>query len=113
MRTSCLLLALLFAQETPSEETLYNGIRLPAWPRKAADLSKDLDLPSYVKSPPAVIPIDLGRQLFVDDFLIAETTLKRVYHQAKYHPKTPVMRPDKPWEADNDGGGIAMSFSDG
>jgi hypothetical protein len=39
----------------------------------------------YLESPPSVIPIDLGLQLFVDDFLIAENSLERVLHQ----PRTP------------------------
>ena len=38
---------------------------------------KPLVEPPYLKSPPAVIPIDVGRQLFVDDFLIEQTTLTR------------------------------------
>ena len=113
MRTIILVAALLVAQDAPQGETLYNGVRLPSpWPPKAADLSKPLDTPPYVKAPPAVIPINVGRQLFVDDFLVAETTLQRRYHAATYHAKTPVVRPDKEWEADKDGG-VAMSFSDG
>jgi hypothetical protein len=51
--------------------------------------------------------------LFVDDFLIAETTLKRVYHSAAYHPQSPVLKPDQPWEKVKDGPGCAMPFSDG
>lgn len=110
MRIALLALLALLPQDG---ETLYNGIRLPAaWPPKPAEVLKDPELPPYLKSPPGVIPIDLGRQLFVDDFLIAETTLARTYHAAKYHPATPVLRPDKPWEEGKEGG-IAMAFSDG
>src|SRR5215207_8690286 len=87
-------------------EELHNGIRLPS-PRPAPS-----DPPHYVKSPPAVIPIDVGRQLFVDDFLIAETDLRRTHHRATWHPKSPVMKPDRPWEAAPEGG-VAMPFSDG
>src|SRR5688572_19618866 len=95
-------------------EVLYNGIRLPAkWPPGNVDLSKELNTPAYLITPPAVIPIDVGRQLFVDDFLIAETTLKRVYHSAEYHPKSPVLKPDQPWERVKNGAGCAMPFSDG
>src|SRR5690349_12095821 len=81
--------------------TLYNGIALPReWPPHLNDFPTSVDrdpavLP-YLSSPPAVIPIDLGRQLFVDDFLIAETTLKRSFHLAKYHPSSPVLKPDQP-----------------
>jgi hypothetical protein len=45
-----------------------------------------------------VIPIDVGRQLFVDDFLIEQTTLTRTYHNAEYHPGNPVLKPDREWE---------------
>ncbi len=96
-------------EKSESGETLHNGIRLPApWPPKPADVPKEPEIPLYLKSPPAVIPIDLGRQLFVDDFLVAETTLVRTYHPAKYHPASPVLKPDQPWE-----GETAMAFSDG
>ena len=41
-----------------------------------------MDVP-YLKDPPKVIPIDIGRQLFVDDFLIAKMAgLKRTFHLA-------------------------------
>ncbi len=99
-------------QEKPSgkdAETLYNGIRLPSpWPPRPEGVPKDPVTPPYLVSPPDVIPIDVGRQLFVDDFLVAEATLRRTHHRAAYHPASPVLRPDKPWE-DN----IAMAFSDG
>ena len=70
----------------PTEgELLPNGIRLPSpWPPRRAYSLEPMPLP-YLDKPPAVIPIDVGRQLFVDDFLIAETTLTRTYHAAKYH----------------------------
>src|SRR5437763_16988449 len=49
-------------------ETLYNGIKLPTpWPPKVAEVPRDPVTPPYLKSPPAVIPIEAGRQLFVDD----------------------------------------------
>ena len=71
--------------------------------------------------PPAVIPIDLGRQLFVDDFLIEESSLARTFHRAAYHPASPLLRPTTPWEmrdemADRTGkkpNPTAMTFSDG
>src|SRR5207249_2773255 len=69
--------AVLGAEPAP-RETLYNGIELPSpWPPKVTALPRDPVTPPYLKSPPKVIPIDVGRQLFVDDFLIEETTLKR------------------------------------
>jgi hypothetical protein len=65
----------------------------------------------YISSPPDIIPIDIGRQLFVDDFLIENTTLRRTYHVAEYYPDNPVLKPDQPWESE--GGLTAMVFSDG
>jgi hypothetical protein len=99
-------------------ETLYNGIVLPhEWPPRLSDfptsVEKDPVIPPYLISPPDVIPIDVGRQLFVDDFLIAETTLKRTFHLAKYHAASPVLKPDKPWEMKNPDHAAAMVFSDG
>ena len=95
-------------------ETLYNGIELPSpWPPRAAKLTREPMSPPYLARPPAVIPIDVGRQLFVDDFLVEHTTLKRTYHQAKYHPKCPVLAPDKPWETSTKPSPTAMVFSDG
>jgi len=95
-------------------ELLYNGIRLPAkFPPTDWKVPQTPELPAYLVKPPELIPIDVGRQLFVDDFLIAETTLQRKYHRATYHPKTPVLVPDKPWEQMRDGSGMAMAFSDG
>ena len=81
-------------------ETLYNGIRLPAeWPVNSRDPKSraPMDVP-YLKAPPQVIPIDVGRQLFVDDFLIAETTLTRTHHVAKKHAGNPVFKPTTPDE---------------
>ena len=49
----------------------------------------------YLDNPPAVIPIDAGRQLFVDDFLIDSTTLTRTYYTAEYHPDNPILKPEQ------------------
>jgi hypothetical protein len=79
-------------------DTLYNGIVLPAaWP-PARTLDFEPDAPPYLSKPPDVIPIDVGRQLFVDDFLVEETSLAREFHRAAYHPASPVLKPDRPWE---------------
>ncbi len=99
-------------------ELLYNGVPLPdPWPpQDRAPTREPMALP-WLEHPPAVIPIDVGRQLFVDDFLIAETTLKRVSHPATYHPANPVLRPDTPWDQDGTSQShpapTAMVFSDG
>ena len=101
----------------PQGRTLYNGIRLPSpWPPRVQTLTREPMSPPYLAAPPQVIPIDVGRQLFVDDFLVESTTLKRTFHLAAYHPDNPVMKPDRKWE---DGKSrslpapTAMVFSDG
>ncbi len=109
------------ASATASPTTLYNGIELPApWP-PAYVLRSEPTAPSYLTHPPAVIPIDVGRQLFVDDFLVDRTNLRRTFHQPKYHAGNPVLRPDCAWEQRDESArtsGLspnpaAMVFSDG
>jgi hypothetical protein len=99
-------------------EVLYNGIVLPReWPPRLGDfptsVEKEPVVPPYLTSPPEVISIDLGRQLFVDDFLVADTTLSRTLHLPKYHPASPVLKPDQAWEMKNPDHAAAMVFSDG
>ena len=107
MMCACLGAMMFAMSAVPAQETLYNGIRLPSpWPPKDHKLSLEPMTLPYLASPPQVIPIDVGRQLFVDEFLIAETTLTRTYHLAEYYPQNPVLKPDKPWEAN-----CAMVFS--
>ena len=77
---------------------LYNGIYLPLeWPPK--DVSQNFN--EVIEAPylseiadggmhPEVVNIDVGRQLFVDDFLIDSTTLKTVYHEATIYENNPV-----------------------
>lgn len=79
---------------------LPNGIELPdVWPPRHLDPASDAPMPvPYLDHPPAVIPIDLGRQLFVDDFLIAENALERVFHQPRKHDGNPVFAPVSPWD---------------
>ena len=82
--------------------TLPNGIRLEdEWPPRGIDSASDAPMPvPYLESLPAVIPIDLGRQLFVDDFLIAENSLERVFHQPRKHEGNPVFQPSTPLETE-------------
>jgi hypothetical protein len=39
------------------------------------------------------IRIDIGRQLFVDDLLIADTSLRRTFHKPRIHEASPVLSP--------------------
>lgn len=92
------------AQTTPlkplSGRTLYNGIVLPeVWPPRDGDMmsAEPMKVP-YLASPPQVIPIDIGRQLFVDDFLVQQTNLKRSFHAAEKYHGNPVLVASTPEE---------------
>ena len=80
-------------------EILYNGITLGTpWPPRLRYPDEHPVTPPYLLNPPAVIPVDVGRQLFVDDFLIEETSLLRTWHRAEYYAGNPVLRPETAWE---------------
>lgn len=107
------LLVALVVGSVSVADTLPNGVRLPApWPPRLAALPDALSTPPYLTAPPAVLSIDQGRQLFLDDFLIEETTLTRTYHRPIPHPANPVLKPDKEWEQPR-GTSMAMPFSGG
>jgi hypothetical protein len=103
--TSAAALSLPFARwrGVDAAERLYNGITLGSpWPPPLQVPDEHPVPPPYLVAPPAEIPIDVGRQLFVDDFLIESTNLQRTWHAATYHPSSPVLRPEKPWEQTDD-----------
>ena len=80
---------------------LYNGIRLPRqWPphNEVKAESREPQPVPYLEAPPAVIPIDVGRQLFVDDFLIEKTSLHRAFHHAEKYEGNPILKPETPEE---------------
>ncbi|MBM3890925.1 MAG: glycoside hydrolase family 32 protein, partial [Verrucomicrobia bacterium] len=110
---AALILVVAVAQNLNAGETLYNGIVLPdVWPPRLADFPENPVTPPYLASPPKLIPIDVGRQLFVDDFLIESTTLKRAFHAPEYYAGNPIVKPDQPWESAGRGPAV-MPFSDG
>lgn len=76
-------------------EKLYNNIILPD--DFASKPSSPQDVP-YLKNPPEVIDVTVGRQLFVDDFLIEETDLSPEYHKAVKYADNPVLKPETEWE---------------
>ncbi len=45
----------------------------------------------YLEAPPKVIPIHVGRQLFIDDFLVEQTDLLRTFHLPKKYSGNPVL----------------------
>jgi hypothetical protein len=110
------------ADAQPPREVLYNGIVLPQpWPPRRSRLSTAGVRPPYLSNPPAVINIDVGRQLFVDEFLIEESSLFRAIHPATYHAANPILTPEREWERDDPYAAMtktapsaaAMVYSDG
>lgn len=59
------------------------------------------------------IHIDVGRQLFVDDYLIAQTSLRRSFHKPRIHDASPVLKPETPLEMNNGYCPVACPFQDG
>ena len=87
------------SQAAATRETLHNGIVLPSpWPPRLESFSDMPQRPPYLAAPPDVIDITIGRQLFVDDFLIAESGLYREFHAAAYATAGPVLTPERDWE---------------
>jgi len=96
-------------------ERLYNGIRLPRpWPPRNLDgKTREIQPVPYLEHPPDVIPIDLGRQFFVDDFLIESTTLRRKFHRPVKYEGNPVLKPKTELEMNQSYCPTACPFSDG
>lgn len=85
-------------------ETLSNGVTFPdVWPPHPHLNYDPMPLPYLNEYRPAVIPIDNGRQLLVDSFLIEESTLERVAHQPRKISSNPVLKPETPLEMGNYG----------
>lgn len=95
----------LAVSDSQTKELLYNGIELPQeWPPRGLNYnSYDAMQVPYLCNRPNTIPIDTGRQLFVDDFLIDSTNLKRKYHKAKKFIENPVLQPETELEKGNNG----------
>lgn len=91
-RIACTILLASVAMD--GQQVLYNGIRLPeVWPPRDVVLTNEpIPEPPYLVHPPAVIPIDVGRQLFVDEFLIEKTDLRREYHRPEMYPGNPLLK---------------------
>lgn len=109
------LILLAATASAAAQVTLSNGIRLPAeWPPRYPLPTGRHEMPvPYLRHKPAVIPINNGRQLFVDSFLISSTTLESVYHTPTYYRGNPVLEPTEKWELTTEGAPYASPFSDG
>ena len=90
-------------------ETLYNSIVLPLeWPPRKSPTWEAIPAP-YLANPPPVIRIDVGRQLFVDDFLIEQADgLTRTRHRPDFWPGNPILAP-----GGRDSRDYALVYSDG
>eukprot|EP01051_Picozoa_sp_SAG22_P010922 SAG22_NODE_1014_length_6027_cov_3.998988_5_plen_147_part_00 len=90
-------------------ERLHNGICLPSpWP-PARNYTREYTAPAYLTTAahPGVVSIDVGRQLFVDNFLIQSlVNANTTYHCATPYEGNPILRTTKSWEQ-----GVTMPFS--
>ena len=96
-------------------ERLYNGIVLSTnWPPQTVDTAdwSPMSVP-YLEEPPENIFIDIGRQLFVDDFLIETTTLQRVYGSPEKYAGNPVLTAETALELNGDNNDAAVPKSGG
>lgn len=77
-------------------EILNSGIQLTdPWPPRSGSLSSlKPAVPPYLKTKPSLITLDSHRQLFVDDFLVQHTTLKRTHHLAQKYEGNPIFKPE-------------------
>jgi len=82
---------------------LYNGIVLPdVWPPKTymSTSAEPMRCDYLTTRHPDVVPIDLGRQLFFDDFLIKSTTLTRKFYTATKYVGNPILRAETALETE-------------
>lgn len=102
-------------REPVAGELLYNGIRLPSeWPPRITDPKNRVVRPvPWLQQKPTVIPIDVGRQLVVDDFLIEKTDLQRAFHYPEKYTGNPVLKPETPLELNGGKLPCATLFQDG
>ena len=93
----------------------YNGVPQPdRWPpRLVYDGGRRPIRVPYLDASPETIPIDVGRQLFIDDFLVESTTLTRRFHQAEKSEHNPVLTPETATEMDGGECPVAAPFNDG
>src|SRR4051794_4084715 len=91
-----------------AQSTLPNGVTLPPAFLQQRQPTQAFRQPTYLSNPPSVIPIDVGRQLFVDDFLIQASTLQRSAHRPTIYSGNPVLAPGSGRDANS-----AFPYSDG
>lgn len=97
--------------------TLHNGIELPdVWPPAGIGMSATEPQPvPYLDHRPEVVDVSVGRQLFVDDFLIDHDCIDmtRVYHKPDKYTNNPVLYPQSAEETCEDFPACAIAKSGG
>ena len=79
----------------PLNNVLYNGVALPdVWPPRNIGMNYDPMPTPYLINRPEIIPIDLGRQLLVDNFLIEQTDMERRSYTPRKMSFNPVLKPE-------------------
>ena len=78
-------------------EKLYNNVILED---DFGSKQSDPSAVPYLKNPPEIIDVTVGRQLFVDDFLIEQTDLSAEYHSVEKYEANPIFAPETPWETE-------------
>lgn len=76
-------------------EAEYNGVVLPSvWPPRNYQLAsaEPMKCEYLTTLHPAVVPINVGRQLFVDNFLIESTNLTREFHNPEKYSGNPILK---------------------
>ena len=76
---------------------LYNGIIV----NDDFPLGENVDDITYLNHPPKVINVSVGRQLFVDNFLIDKTDLLSEYHKPQKFEGNPIFYPQESWEKED------------
>ena len=96
---------------------LANGIQLPdVWPPVGMDMNDSQPQPvPYLRSPLEVVDASVGRQLFVDDFLLENhyCSMARLDHKAVKYNGNPVLCPQSAEERHADFPACAISKSGG
>ena len=105
MKSALMMVLTVAGAMLASAETLYNGIELPKeWPPRRDVKDREPQRVPYLEAAniPKVIPVDVGRQLFVDDFLVDASTFRRTYHHPVKFEGNPVLKPETDWETGKD-----------
>ena len=89
---------------------LWNGLcqSTTDWPPNKP-LTREVVTPAYLTSKPRIINVSIGRQLFVDSFLVQSSHgIKTAFHAPEYDEAVnPVLKSSELWEIGETAGGLA------